>query len=46
MRALLTKYCKVDNETLLPSLIDPVNLRGTWLPKVLKEGIPMTLIAK
>lgn len=37
LRQLLEKYMVVDGEK--PRLVDPINLRGTWLPKVLKEGV-------
>lgn len=36
MRKLFEKYMLVDGE--VPHLVDPINFRGTWLPKLLNEG--------
>ena len=39
MRDLFEKYMKVDGDSPAPTLVDPNNLRGTWLPKVHAEGM-------
>lgn len=37
MRKLFEKYMVLDGGKVV--IVDPINLRGTWLPKVWKEGV-------
>lgn len=30
---------RIDNEPIVPSLVDPINLRKSWLPKVHSDGV-------
>ena len=39
MRQLFEKYMQVDGAPITSTLVDPINLRGTWLPKVYDEGV-------
>lgn len=41
MRQLFDKYMKVDGEAPSLTMVDPNNLRGTWLPKVHGEGLSL-----
>ena len=38
LRDLFLKYMRVDNQSIASGLVDPTNLRRTWLPAVHDEG--------
>ena len=43
MRQLFEKYMTIDGDPITGNLVDPINLRGTWLPKVYDEGLSFLL---